>query len=283
MRTAIALAIAVSAIALACSSDDGNGGGAPPPVEGAGHITELGVGVIEVVTGVGPAITSGDLLEVHYTGWLNDGRKFDSSVDRGQTFTFKLDNGDVIAGWDDGVAGMAVGGVRRLVIPPELAYGDDGREGSIPPGAELVFDIELISFTPCEFPAGSPPPLDVDAETFTTDSGVQVIIIEKGSDEDPTQAGDSVSMNYTGWLTADGTIFDSSHNRCEEFTFLLGSGQVIQGWDEGILGMSPGDVRRFIIPAELAYGEQARPGIPANSSLTFDVELIAFGRQTPAE
>ena len=282
MRTAIALAIAISAIALACSSDDGNGGGAPPPVEGAGHITELGVGVIEVVTGVGPAITSGDVLEVHYTGWLNDGRKFDSSVDRAQTFTFKLDNGDVIAGWDDGVAGMAQGGIRRLVIPPEHAYGDRAREG-IPPGSELVFDIELISFIPCEFPAGSPPPLDVDAETFTTEGGVQVIVIEKGSEEDPTQAGDSVSMNYTGWLTADGTMFDSSHNRCAEFTFLLGSGQVIKGWDEGVLGMSPGDVRRLIIPAELAYGEQARTGIPANSSLTLDVELIAFGRQTPAE
>ena len=282
MRTALAIAIVIGVIAVACSDDNGNGGGLPT-VEGTSSLTDLGVGVIEVVTGVGPAITPGDLLEVHYTGWLTDGRKFDSSLDRGETYTFKLDNGDVIAGWDDGVAGMAVGGVRRLVIPPELAYGDDGREGSIPPGAELVFDIELISFTPCEFPAGSPPPLDVDAETFTTESGVQVIVIEKGSDEDPTQNGDSVSMNYTGWLTADGTMFDSSHNRCEEFTFLLGSGQVIEGWDEGILGMSPGEVRRLIIPAELAYGEQGRTSIPPNSGLTFDVELIAFGRQTPAD
>ncbi len=90
-------------------------------------------------------------------------------------------------------------------------------------------------------------------------------------------------MDYTGWLTADGTMFDSSYNRCEQFNFVLGNGDVIQGWDDGILGMSPGDVRRLIIPAELAYGEQARGSIPANSSLTFDVELIAFGRQAPAE
>ena len=278
MRTALAIAMLIGVIAVACG-DDGGGGGAPPPVEGTSSLTDRGVGVIEIVTGVGPAITPGDLLEVHYTGWLTDGREFDSSLDR-EPFSFKLDTGAVIAGWDDGLAGMAVGGVRRLVIPPELAYGDAGREGSIPPGAELVFDIELVGVTPCDLVDESPPPLDVDAETFTTESGVQVIVIEKGSEDDPTQNGDSVSMNYTGWLTADGTMFDSSHNRCEEFTFLLGSGQVIQVWDEGILGMSPGDVRRLIIPAELAYGEQGRTSIPANSSLTFDVELIAFGRQS---
>ncbi|MCH7579556.1 MAG: FKBP-type peptidyl-prolyl cis-trans isomerase [Chloroflexi bacterium] len=275
MRTALAIAMLIGVIAVACG-DDGGGGGAPPPVEGTSSLTDLGVGVIEIVTGVGPAITPGDLLEVHYTGWLTDGREFDSSLDR-EPFSFKLDTGAVIAGWDDGLAGMAVGGVRRLVIPPELAYGDRGREG-IPPGSELVFDIELIGITPCQIPEESPPP--VEGETFTTEGGVQVIVIEKGSEEDPTQLGDSVSMTYTGWLTANGSMFDSSHNRCVDFTFLLGSGQVIQGWDEGILGMSPGDVRRLIIPAELAYGEQGRTSIPANSSLTFDVELIAFGRQS---
>ncbi len=281
MKAASMLLVVVAVFAVACSSDDSEGG--PPPVEGTSSVTDLGVEVIEIATGVGPAITSGDLLEVHYTGWLSDGREFDSSLDRGQTFSFKLDAGNVIDGWDDGVAGMAQGGVRRLIIPPELAYGDSGREGSIPPGAELTFDIELVSYTPCVFPDDSPPPVAADAETFTTDNGIQVIVIAKGSDEDPTQNGDSVSMNYTGWLTANGAMFDSSHNRCDQFNFVLGNGEVIRGWDEGILGMSPGDIRRLIIPADLAYGEQARSSIPANSSLTFDVELIAFGRQAPAE
>ena len=282
MKTALAFVVVTAVIAVACGSDD-SGGDAPPPVEGVSSLTDLGVGVIEIVTGAGPEAASGDRLEVHYTGWLTDGRKFDSSLDRNDTFTFKLDNGDVIAGWDDGVAGMAQGGVRRLVIPAELAYGEDGIEGSIPPGAELVFDIELISITKCGIAEASPPPIDADAETFTTEGGVQVTVIEKGSEDDPTQLGDSVAMHYTGWLTADGTMFDSSHNRCEQFTFLLGNGEVIQGWDEGILGMSPGDVRRLVIPAELAYGDLARASIPANSSLTFDVEMIAFGRSTPGE
>lgn len=282
MKTALVLVVVTAVIAVACNSDD-NGGGAPPTVEGASSTTDLGVEIIEIATGTGPAITSGDRAEVHYTGWLSDGRKFDSSLDRDETFSFRLDNGEVIAGWDDGVAGMAQGGVRRLIIPSELAYGEDGREGAIPPGAELTFDIQLISFTPCGVAETSPPPIDANAETFTTEGGVQVIVIEKGSAEDPSLLGDNVSMNYTGWLTADGTMFDSSHDRCEQFVFMLGRGDVILGWDEGILGMSPGDVRRLIIPAELAYGDQARGSIPANSSLTFDVELVALGRSVPAE
>ncbi len=282
MKTALALVVVTAVIAVACSSDD-NGGDAPPTVEGTRSLTDLGVGIVDVTLGTGPAIAAGDQAEVHYTGWLSDGRQFDSSVDRGETFTFKLGNGDVIAGWDDGVAGMAQGGVRRLVIPAELAYGERGSPGAIPPGAELVFDIELISITRCGVAEASPPPIDADAETFTTEGGVQVTVIEKGSEEDPTRNGDSVAMNYTGWLTADGTMFDSSHNRCEQFTFALGNGEVIQGWDEGILGMSPGDVRRLVIPAELAYGDLARASIPANSSLTFDVELVAFGRNSQAE
>lgn len=126
----------------------------------------------------------------------------------------------------------------------------------------------------CRLPADSPPPVDVDAETFTTEGGVLVIIVVRGSEEDLVRAGDFVAVHYTGWLTADGTMFDSSYSRCEEFTFVLGQHQLIQGWEEGILGMSPGDVRRLIIPPELAYGDQARGVIPPGSKLTFDVEMI---------
>ncbi len=271
MRTALALVVVTAVIAVACSGDDSEGGDTPPTVE-----------IIDIETGAGDPVVDGDRVDVHYIGYLDDGTVFDSWYDRDESFTFQLGANEVIAGWDEGVIGMAPGGFRRLIIPAELAYGDQAR-GDIPPNSELTFEIELLGITNCPQPDTSPPSINVDAETFTTEGGVEVIIIERGSAEDPTQAGDSVSMNYTGWLTADGTMFDSSYSRCEEFTFLLGSGQVIQGWDEGILGMSPGDVRRLIIPAELAYGEQARSSIPANSSLTFDVELIAFGRRTPAE
>jgi FKBP-type peptidyl-prolyl cis-trans isomerase len=100
--------------------------------------------VEDIAVGAGQQASTGNHVEVHYTGWLVDGTKFDSSVDRGKPFGFQLGAGRVIRGWDQGVAGMKVGGKRRLTIPPELGYGDRGAGGVIPPGATLVFEVELL-------------------------------------------------------------------------------------------------------------------------------------------
>ena len=102
------------------------------------------------VVGTGETPKAGQMVTVHYTGWLSDngakGRKFDSSVDRGQPFTFKLGVGQVISGWDQGVATMQPGGKRTLILPPEHGYGARGAGAAIPPNATLIFDVELISF-----------------------------------------------------------------------------------------------------------------------------------------
>jgi FKBP-type peptidyl-prolyl cis-trans isomerase FkpA len=98
----------------------------------------------ELQVGTGVVAVTGKTVSVHYTGWLTSGEKFDSSVDRGKPFGFKLGAGQVIKGWDQGVAGMKVGGKRRLTIPPHLAYGDRGFPGAIPPGSTLVFEVELL-------------------------------------------------------------------------------------------------------------------------------------------
>jgi len=104
-----------------------------------------GLIIEEIIIGQGAAAQAGQTVTVHYTGWLTDGEKFDSSKDRDDPFQFSLGAGRVIKGWDEGVLGMQIGGTRKLTIPPALGYGARGAGGVIPPNATLVFEVELIS------------------------------------------------------------------------------------------------------------------------------------------
>ena len=106
--------------------------------------TDSGLMIEELIVGSGDEATSGHTVSVHYTGWLTSGAKFDSSRDRDEPFDFALGARHVIAGWDEGVAGMKVGGKRKLTIPPQLGYGTRGAGGVIPPNATLVFEVELL-------------------------------------------------------------------------------------------------------------------------------------------
>ena len=121
--------------------------GATPCNQGANMstvTTDSGLKYEDVTVGEGAEAVAGKTVSVHYTGWLTDGQKFDSSKDRNEPFAFVLGGGMVIKGWDEGVQGMKVGGVRRLTIPAQLGYGVRGAGGVIPPNATLVFEVELL-------------------------------------------------------------------------------------------------------------------------------------------
>jgi FKBP-type peptidyl-prolyl cis-trans isomerase len=117
--------------------------GGPTKVTGKPKTTSSGVQYWDIVAGTGATAVSGKKVTVNYTGWLTSGRQFDTSIGK-QPFQFKLGAGQVIQGWDDGVAGMKVGGKRQLRIPPNLGYGAQGVGGVIPPNATLIFDVELL-------------------------------------------------------------------------------------------------------------------------------------------
>jgi FKBP-type peptidyl-prolyl cis-trans isomerase len=146
----VAFALVVTAAALAQTDTS-----APTKVTGGGKSTPDGLQYWDIKVGTGDTAVSGKGVTVHYTGWLTSGKKFDSSVDRGQPFAFNLGGGQVIKGWDEGVAGMKVGGKRQLKIPPALGYGSQGAGGVIPPNATLIFDVELLSVGKQQPPAAN--------------------------------------------------------------------------------------------------------------------------------
>jgi len=217
----------------------------------------------------GAQVLKGDKVTVHYTGTLTNGTKFDSSKDRNQPFSFKVGSGQVIKGWDEGLALLNVGDKATLIIPPAIGYGERA-VGSIPANSTLNFDIEVIDTKT----APSAKPYEVAGkDTVKMQSGLKFIKVASGTGAKPA-LGSTVSVHYTGYLM-DGKIFDSSIERDEPIEFQIGRGMVIKGWEEGIALMQVGDKMRLIIPSELAYGPSGAGGvIPPNATLIFDVELV---------
>ncbi|MFN4972747.1 MAG: FKBP-type peptidyl-prolyl cis-trans isomerase [Bacteroidota bacterium] len=232
------------------------------------YTTASGLKYKIIQQGKGPKAEPGSKVSVHYTGTLTDGKKFDSSKDRNQPFSFKLGMGQVIKGWDEGIALLHVGDKAILTIPAELGYGAQGT-GGIPPNSTLIFEVELLEVSQ------GVKPFDVKGKPIqTTQSGLQYVVVNKATGGKKAQSGTVVSVHYTGYL-ADGKIFDSSVDRGEPIKLKLGASQVIKGWEEGVALMSVGDKYRLIIPANLAYGDRGAGGvIPPNATITFDIELL---------
>lgn len=233
-------------------------------------------------------VENGDLIVVNANGWLYDAGKPDGKGDKlpatttngininsGKTETYVQGVGSVIGGRDRGTLGMTVGGTRRLVIPAALAYNQNGLAYAdangkvntvVPANAALVYDIDLVSVVKATKPVVQPDPTTLLISKDVPGTGPVAA------------AGNSVTLTYTLWLY-DGSRSDLTGaqvgDAAQTITFVLGTGAVISGWDQGIVGMRQGGSRRLTIPAALAYGAAGKDTIPPNASLIFDIALTA--------
>ncbi|MBS4033873.1 MAG: FKBP-type peptidyl-prolyl cis-trans isomerase [Ignavibacterium sp.] len=246
--------------------------------------TESGLSYVENKVGEGREVKDGDLVNIHfiiwrlgdstdmYSDWQNDTTKNEfkvgSSYEGDQQMKYVVGSDQFVKGSDEGFKGMKAGGKRTIIIPASLAYGDEGF-GPIPPNSSIKIMLEVFEVKD---------PIvakmwDVDSTLFKqTESGLKYAIIEEGSGPD-VQQGKVTSVHYSGFLS-DGTKFDSSVERDEPLMLMVGMGQVIPGWDEGLQLLKQGSKARFIIPPQLAYGERDLGVIPPNSTLIFDVEVV---------
>jgi len=246
---------------------------APVPAEVAADQltkTDSGLQYYDINEGDGAEATTNSTISNSYTMWvkLDDGYSYIDQSPAGSPLSFVLGRGDtVFPGWEEGTTGMKVGGKRLLVIPPELALGSQDN-GTIPANSTLVMEIELTDVKEPQVAT------QVDEADFTTtESGLKYYDFVSGTGNVPV-TGQTVVVHYTGWLS-DGTQFDSSLDRGEPFSFVLGEGNVIPGWDEGLSTMKVGGKRQLVIPPELGYGDQGGGSvIPPGAILIFEVELL---------
>lgn len=230
--------------------------------------TASGLKYIVVSKGRGIKVDTGMNVTIHYTGYLEDGKVFLSSLDDDEPLTLPIGKGKVFKGWDEGLTYLYVGDKARIFVPYDLGFGEKAN-GSIPAKSNLIFDVEIIK---AEIPVATVS-YDVQGkDTNTTASGLKYIIVKEGTGIQAA-SGNTVKVHYTGYFT-NGTIFDSSVERGEPIEFVLGAGNVIKGWDEGIALLKVGGKARLIIPYSLGYGENDFYTIPGKSTLIFDVELV---------
>ena len=240
-----------------------------PEVEGPTTETDSGLQMIEITAGDGRTPEEGDLITMNILGMLSDGTVFADTVSDGAPISATLTEEDLFAGWMEGLMLMKEGGKSRLIIPPDLAFGEEGIEGFIPAGETITMDVELISAVP------PPVPTAVDeADLVTTDSGLQYFDIVEGEGDIPVD-GQDVVINYVAWVQ-DGEVYIASSDTVgEPLTFTLGSDfGVFPGWNEGVSTMKPGGKRYLVIPPDLALGEEGGGRIPPNSTLIMEVELL---------
>jgi peptidylprolyl isomerase len=217
--------------------------------------------------GSGEPIQKRQLVQVHYTGWLTDSTKFDSSRDRGEPLEFVLGAGQVIRGWDIGIEGMKLGEIRSLKIPSILAYGNNA-VGPIPANSDLLFEVELISAQKSLEPDTILKPDALKWKNLRP--GIEVFDEKEGTGKE-LRAGMELTFHYTGWLS-NGYKFGSSKDLGKSAKTVLGTGKLVKGLEMGLESLKQGGVRWLRLSPSMAYGSAAMSNMPANSTLIFRIQ-----------
>ncbi len=232
-----------------------------------------GLKVYDEKAGTGKLNAAGNVISVHYTGWLLSGRKFGSSKDLGKPLQTVMGAGKMIKGWETGLEGMREGGVRWLRVSPAMGYGATAFS-MIPPNSTLLFRVEMVS---SEVDPELAKHMDFFPDTTLLKyengpEGLRYAIVKPGEGE-PARSGHRAIVHYTGWMV-NGYKFDSSRDRGQPFAFELGAGNVIRGWELGVQGMLPGEKRILVVPPGLGYGSRGAGPIPGGATLIFAVEYL---------
>ncbi|UCG52766.1 MAG: FKBP-type peptidyl-prolyl cis-trans isomerase [Candidatus Latescibacterota bacterium] len=233
--------------------------------------TESGLQVTEVHQGTGAVPKQGEIISLHYTGWYLDGDQFDTTAQLEGPRKFRFGKDELLPGLEEGVATMRKGGKRILILPPHLAFGEEGRPGVVPPMTWVKFEVELVDIEPA--PLQPIPWNEAGREIIATKSGLQIVDFAVGTGEFP-ELGSTVVVHYSGFLE-DGTVFDSTIFRRNPVEFQVDAEKLIPGWVEGLLSMREGGMRKLIIPPFLGYGEKGfGKKVPPNSTLIYDIQLL---------
>ncbi len=258
--------------------------------------TATGLYYIETLAGKGMKIDSGTWVKANFSVSLIDGKQIFSTQERGKPMEFEYGKGSDTPGFEEGVAKMLKGGKATLIAPSKIAFGVNGRGAMVPPYSTVIYNVEIVDVQSKadhekqEAVAKKAEGLKLetnkkqegelmkkylaDHKITTKPNASGLIYVEKVKGTGAKAiAGKKVKVHYTGTLL-NGTKFDSSRDRNEPFEFVLGQGQVIKGWDEGISMMNVGGKALLVIPSSIGYGERAMGQIPPYSTLVFDVELL---------
>jgi peptidylprolyl isomerase len=269
LKSSLIAACVVLSTLTACGgggggSSSGSNGGTTTPADNPGSFSQT-----DSVLGTGTLASATNIVGIRYSAWLysasaaeHKGTKIDNNLTSATPYVFTLGSGMVLKGLDQGVTGMKIGGQRTLIIPASLAQGTTGST-TVPPNSGMVFDVQLT---------------DVQALAEAPAFGVVDTVAGTGA---AATTGATANVKYSAYLyssaAADhkGVLVDTNATATSNFSFKLGAGQVIAGFDQGVTGMKAGGKRTVTMPSTLAYGAKGSGAIPGNSGMVFTIELIS--------